>query len=385
MIKGVIMYARDQLIQYSVWQEVTLRQYIWATLENKLHLDVFGEVPLTFERTDAKKENIKVDLIGVSKNVSKSDYYGFEVKLKPDPTAGNFLWGRKRARQSKAKRRRNLTALQLSRMASSGYFDYCYLCCLENEVPYIPSESRDFIKSMASYSVYELICKFYPDYNKVGILAFNTQGSLVNEPLKAIRLERIRIPKLPRDNEGFVRHHVFSKLNETFGTHRICEGILPNKEKGKPLRIDILCFKGSEDPSTILKNQDLEGYDLIGIESKGKNFNVRQAEKELKEYIASGGLTRLYFAFPEISMDKALKLKKEISEIGLISVNEDGCIKLIAEAPKIRMRYDAIKFNVGLDEFFGYVTERKMKRDVIVNIGWGMLKEDYISLFDQTV
>jgi hypothetical protein len=355
------------------WAEPTLHQRIWSEIENRFNFDVFGEVTLQFEKF---KKRIKPDLIGFS----GKEYYGFEIKLKPRPTAGDLFWGSRRARQAKAKRKRDAVALQLAKMAGSGYFDYCYLCCLKDEVPY--SYSRHFIESMARISTFEEIRASYPEYDKVGILVFDRNGRLKDEPVKARRIKRSKIPKLPRDNEGFVRHHTFSKLDRKLYDKIICEGILPNPDKGKPLRIDIMCFKGSDNPSEILRNQNI-GYELIGIEAKGKNFNAKDTLDELKKYIESGGLTRLYFAFPEASQNKALKLKKEIREIGLISVNKDCEIEIIREAEKIEMKYDCIKFNIGLD-VFGPVGDM-VKRIITVSVGWGKDMESWISLFDQTI
>ena len=77
-----------------------------------------------------------------------------------------------------------MTALQLSRMTGSGYFDYCYLCCLKNEKPIILA-GRRFIETMAGITTFELIERFYPDYGKIGILVFNEKGVLEGEFFKS--------------------------------------------------------------------------------------------------------------------------------------------------------------------------------------------------------
>lgn len=363
---------------YGVWFEPTLRQYIWEEIENNLNLKVSGEVPLQFDVLN-KKVRIQPDLIGFS----GKEYYGFEVKLKPCPTAGDFEGGRRKARQGKAKRRRDAVASQLAKMAGSRYFDCCYLCCLENDLPYL-SGSRHFIQSLASIETSREIATHYPEYDKVGILAFSGDGRLRGEPVKARKIRRSRKPKLPRDNEGFVRHHTFSKLDKRFCDYKICEGILPNPEKGSPLRIDIMSFKGSDNPTEILRKQDM-GDELIGIEAKGRNFNVRATLTELGKYKKSGGLTRLYFAFHETSLDRALNLERRISGIGLISVAGDGNIEIVKEAEKIEMKYDCIRFNAGLDTAFGSPVSELVTRIITVNVGWSRYVDQYDSLFDQTV
>jgi len=145
-----------------------------------------------------------------------------------------------------------------------------------------------------------------------------------------------------------------------------------------------MCFKGSTNPSDILKNQD-SGYELIGIEAKGVNFSIKSTLDELRKYIKSGGLTRLYLAFPKKALSRALKLKKDLPEIGLISVDERGTIEIVKEAEKIEMKYDCIRFNVGLDEYLGLPTGERVKRIITVSIGMGKRVDSYISLFDQTI
>ena len=310
---------------YSAWVEPTLHQIIWGEIERELNLEVFGEISLTFERMDGKGFRIQPDLIGFS----GTDYYGFEVKLRPGPNI-NLKW-------SKARKRRDDTALQLSKMAGSRYFDYSYLCCLEGEEP--PSVPY-FIQSMASQ---EEITGFYPEYDKIGILVFGRGGSLSRKMRSAEKIERENAPRLLRDNEEFVRHHVF--LNEEC-EYKICEGILPNPENPlKTQRIDIVCFRGSDKSSVIYRNQDSNEFDLIGIEAKGKNFNIKSTYAQLRRFIDSGGLTRLYFAFPKVSTNKALELKERLPEIGLISVNTDGNIELHEEAERIRMECEAVRLH----------------------------------------
>jgi len=123
--------------------------------------------------------------------------------------------------------------------------------------------------------------------------------------------------------------------------------------------------------------------DLIGIEAKGRNFNLRKTKEQRDMYIESGGLTKLFLAIPENV--KRERIVKEIpEEVGIIIVNEEGDVETDREAEKIEMRYDSIKF------FMGYVAPpgRTLRptpygREVTVSVGWDESVDKYYSLFDQ--
>lgn len=160
---------------------------------------------------------------------------------------------------------------------------------------------------------------------EMGMIKVDENDGKIEKIVKAERINRERTPELPKDNEGWVRHYTWKK----FGG--ICEGALPNPERGRPLKIDIVSFRGSEDPSEIYLNRDK--MDLIGIEAKGRNFNLRKTKEQLDKYMESGGLTKLFLAIPE-SVKRERIIKEIPEEVGIITVNEEGDVETEREAEK---------------------------------------------------
>ena len=209
---------------------------------------------------------------------------------------------------------------------------------------------------------------------EMGMIKVDENGR-IEKIIKAERINRERTPELPKDNEGWVRHYAWKK----FGG--ICEGALPNPEGGLPLKVDIISFRGSEDPSEIYLNQDK--MDLIGIEAKGWNFNLRKTREKLDMYMESGGLTKLFFAIPEC-VERERIIKEIPEKVGIITVNEDGGVEIKREAEKVEMKYDSIKFFMGYAAPWGQFLKPPLYgRELTVSVGWGKSVDKYYSLFDQ--
>ena len=67
------------------WHEPTLQQKIWEEIKREMSLSIYGEVYLSWRRSDGGKVQMKPDLIGYSPG--NNEYYAFEVKINPHPEA----------------------------------------------------------------------------------------------------------------------------------------------------------------------------------------------------------------------------------------------------------------------------------------------------------
>ncbi len=92
---------------------------------------------------------------------------------------------------------------------------------------------------------------------------------------------------------------------------------------------------------TICKSKtlkDLQNYsfdsDIIGIECKGLRFDKKKTAEQLKEYLHSGDITKLFLAVPDNAKKRAEKLINEDlkNEVGLLTVLDDGKVKRIIDA-----------------------------------------------------
>ena len=331
------------------WHEPTLQQKIWEEIKREMSLSIYGEVYLSWRRSDGGEVQMKPDLIGYSPG--NDEYYAFEVKINPYPEA-----------------RDKENEKQFKKIIESGYFDYCYLCCVK-----APETLRYVLRYVKEDLPDETLREMFQP-REMGMIKVDENGR-IEKIIKAERINRERTPELPKDNEGWVRHYAWKK----FGG--ICEGALPNPEGGLPLKIDIISFRGSEDPSEIYLNQDK--MDLIGIEAKGRNFNLRKTKEKLDMYMESGGLTKLFFAIPEC-MERERIIKEIPEKVGIITVNEDGGVEIKREAEKVEMKYDSIKFFMGYAAPWGQFLKPPLYgRELTVSVGWGESVDKYYSLFDQ--
>ena len=64
------------------WHEPTLQQKIWERIKREMSLSIYGEVYLSWRRSDGGEVQMKPDLIGYSPG--NDEYYAFEV---PHPEA----------------------------------------------------------------------------------------------------------------------------------------------------------------------------------------------------------------------------------------------------------------------------------------------------------
>ncbi|MCD6410928.1 MAG: hypothetical protein J7L20_00660 [Thermoplasmata archaeon] len=94
-----------------------------------------------------------------------------------------------------------------------------------------------------------------------------------------------------------------------------------------------------------------EGDEYIGYEVKG-DFKALGGDgwtQQLLLYSRSGFLDKLYLVLPEEIINRALKSygwifedEKELADIGLMTVDKEGCVKTIKDAPSLHRRYTPI-------------------------------------------
>lgn len=170
-------------------------------------------------------------------------------------------------------------------------------------------------------------------------------------------------PSLPRTNEAWVNHYIW----HAYGTIR--EAVVPCPDENTIRRVDIMRFEGADTPTGTFQNAD--NAEIIGIEAKGvgaigtKTADTRVRE-QLYSYLKSGCLTRVYLAVPTSAYAKALTVldvseTNPISDIGLITVNEQGKLTFVKEAQQRRQRFD------------GYIKE-KGNKEYTRSIGYGRVK-----------
>ena len=91
-----------------------------------------------------------------------------------------------------------------------------------------------------------------------------------------------------------------------------------------------------------------EGDEYIGYEVKGDFEALGRGgwTQQLLSYSRSGFLDKLYLVLPEEIINRALKSygwifedEKELADIGLMTVDKEGCVKTIKEAPFLHRRY----------------------------------------------
>lgn len=190
----------------------------------------------------------------------------------------------------------------------------------------------------------------------------------------ATQLDRERKLTFARDQEPWVRHCVWREYGG------LPEGHVPNvMSSDQPYRpIDLIAFDGSYDPTDAVKNPD--EYEVIGIEAKGKgSFSPAQVVQQLSEYLKTQSLSRLYLTVPKSISNKAIQLltsKEVLKPVGLVSVAEDGTVRIEQEATKIQPEYDGyleqyskrkvgygeIEIESGKDIISPYITDEEAER-----------------------
>ncbi|MDL0139109.1 hypothetical protein PNP85_06280, partial [Halobacterium salinarum] len=155
---------------------------------------------------------------------------------------------------------------------------------------------------------------------------------------EANQLTRTSQPGFNRAGEPWVRHCVWRE----FGG--LPEGYIPNvMDSDQPYRpIDLIAFRGSYDPTDAVATP--ESNEILGIEAKGKtSFGDSRVEQQLSEFLETATLSRLYLAVPASVSDRAMERlsnNDELSQVGLLTVAQDGTVETIQEAKKRRPEYD---------------------------------------------
>ncbi|MDB2265942.1 hypothetical protein PM025_17880 [Halorubrum ezzemoulense] len=154
---------------------------------------------------------------------------------------------------------------------------------------------------------------------------------------KADRIERDGILDFSREEEPWVRHCVWREYGG------LPEGHIPNPmDSDQPHRpIDVLSFEGSYDPTDAVENPG--EHEVIGIEAKGRSsFTSKRTAQQLSDFLATSTLSRLYLAVPTVLAEKARSLlsSEDLSEVGILTVNEDGDVVVEREAERMEPEHD---------------------------------------------
>lgn len=154
---------------------------------------------------------------------------------------------------------------------------------------------------------------------------------------EADRIERDRTLDFSRDEEPWVRHCVWREYGG------LPEGHIPNPmDSDQPHRpIDVLSFEGSYDPTDAVENPG--EHEVIGIEAKGRSsFTSKRTAQQLSDFLATSTLSRLYLAVPTVLAEKARSLlsSEDLSEVGILTVTEDGDVVVEREAERMEPEHD---------------------------------------------
>jgi len=172
----------------------------------------------------------------------------------------------------------------------------------------------------------------------------------VHEPEKAYdpiirreakQLDRNGVPDFNQRGEPWIRHCVWRQYGG------LPEGYVPNiRSSDQSFRpIDILYFNQSYDPTEILQN---ESGDVVGVEAKGEeSFDHKRLPRQLTEFLATQTLTHLYLAVPDSFQSSASDLLETHDcgdEVGLITVDEQGKVTTVQEAPRLTYKHDGYMY-----------------------------------------
>jgi len=154
---------------------------------------------------------------------------------------------------------------------------------------------------------------------------------------EADRIERDRTLDFSREEEPWVRHCVWREYGG------LPEGHIPNPmDSDQPHRpIDVLSFEGSYDPTDAVENPG--EHEVIGIEAKGRSsFTSKRTAQQLSDFLATSTLSRLYLAVPTVLAEKARSLlsSEDLSEVGILTVTEDGDVVVEREAERMEPEHD---------------------------------------------
>lgn len=158
----------------------------------------------------------------------------------------------------------------------------------------------------------------------------------------ATPLTRKLQPSLSRTDEAWIQHYVW----RSYGTIR--EAVIPCFNNNSVRRVDVMQFKGADTATGAFQNSN--NTEIIGVEAKGKKAvgsktaNV-QVREQLRSYLESSCFTRLYLAVPTTARSEAraiLNVSKTnpVSDVGLITVDQQGELTFVKDAEQRRQRVD---------------------------------------------
>lgn len=299
--------------------EEVLQEKLWSWLADRGY-EVAGEVGIG---------DGAIDLVAKD----STEYLGFELKTLYGLGSQAGLSFRKVAS----------TVKQIQKYERCSQFDRLYFCCED------PERVRNRMMSVDESSTYQFEVSSSL-LNQLGLV----QVSLAPEIDIAIveqaeKLNRTGTPDLPRNNEAWVQHHAWEWAHQD-SQAATREGLLP-----EDYYVDISSFVGSTDTTEILENQDQ--YSHVGIEAKGVSGLTPRDDlrDQLQNYLDSGGLTHLYLAVP-------LRVHEQINphagqqtlvadnssdipqQVGIMTVDETGEVKIRREPTKVQMTYDGLRW-----------------------------------------
>lgn len=144
-----------------------------------------------------------------------------------------------------------------------------------------------------------------------------------------------------RTGEPWVRHHVWKKVGG------IPEGHIPNtKDSDTSDRpVDIIAYENTFDPTQVLRKSS--SAEVVAVEAKGKEgVKSERTKRQLKQFIETDTLSRLYLAVPESSKSSAVEIlqsSQTTKSVGIITVDRKGNTEILDEAGEMEVRFDGYK------------------------------------------
>lgn len=163
-------------------------------------------------------------------------------------------------------------------------------------------------------------------------------GKIRYRQLKGIRIEKSIIGFIEDED---VENSKIDILSEAKVKHLLWK-YLEKREAKVAGEVSLRTVNGSID--IVAK----EGDEYIGYEVKGDFEALGRGgwTQQLLSYSRSGFLDKLYLVLPEEIINRVLKSygwifddEKELADIGLMTVDKEGCVKTIKEAPPLHRRY----------------------------------------------
>lgn len=362
--------------------EPTLRELLWDWLADSGY-KVAGEVDIG---------NGKIDIVT---KTPRGEYWGYEVK-------DQEKFSRETGTGMKPGKVRDLMR-QLNRYRNSGYLDRLYFCSQSPADVSTKLTSGDVLLDIDAINEARKNGEFelnttaatIPIPSDVGVVKVPFDVAREQNPEIVREAEplggRTREPEFVRTDESWVQHHIWK---EHHGAIR--EGVLPQPGGNTEQTIDLMIFDGALDATEIYRNQTEAA--LVGVEVKGANLGSQSRSaliSQLERYLNSGGITALYLAVPSQEKQNALDVlserstidrfisesrdaqgdesERDLSNIGLMTVDEGGNLQVVRQASQVEMWFDALR--------------TRDSGDLCKEVGWGGLEyrscEEFDSVFNQ--